>query len=185
VLDEANLLSSSWVTSIFAAHAKELADDRAGAEQDLEAMWSTFRDTLGGAPHPRAQQAAYRLARLYCDDGRWDDAEERLAFYRDAPHPKSGRNLADRLVGEARLAAHRDDHRDAATFARRAVEIMEPTDDLNSRAGTWLALAEVQRAAGRTAEADAAVARALELYQQKGNLAAAATVQATAKAAAT
>ena len=44
---------------------------------------------------------------------------------------------------------------------------------LNLRARIWLALAEVQRAAGHAAEADAAVATALGLYEQKGNVAAA------------
>ena len=41
------------------------------------------------------------------------------------------------------------------------------------RAHVQVALAEVQRAAGNLAEADAAVARALALYEQKGNVAAA------------
>ncbi len=74
---------------MIAAEAKELAGDRAGAERELEAKWLYFRDTLGGAPDQRAMQAAYRLANLYCDDGRWDDAEECLAFYRDVPDPNS------------------------------------------------------------------------------------------------
>jgi len=45
----------------------------------------------------------------------------------------------------------------------------------------WLALAEVQRAAGNEAEADQAVERALELYDRKGNIAAAARVRAAAR----
>ena len=48
------------------------------------------------------------------------------------------------------------------------------------RAHVEVALAEVQRAAGNTAEADAAVARALELYEQKGNVAAADRLRAGA-----
>ena len=55
----------------------------------------------------------------------------------------------------------------------RAVELAERSDMLERRGRRWLALAEVQRAAGDTAEADAAVATALELYEQKGNVAAA------------
>ena len=49
------------------------------------------------------------------------------------------------------------------------------------RARIWLALAEVQRAAGDAAEADAAVATALELYEQKGNVAAAERLRASAR----
>jgi hypothetical protein len=58
-------------------------------------------------------------------------------------------------------------------LAQRAVELAERTDDLNFKARIWLALAEVQRASGQTSEADAAVATALKLYEQKGNIAAA------------
>ena len=43
-----------------------------------------------------------------------------------------------------------------------------------------MVLAEVHRAAGRTAEADAAIAKALALYEQKGNVAAARRVGASA-----
>ena len=53
------------------------------------------------------------------------------------------------------------------------------SDNLNLRARAWLALAEVQRAAGDGAEADAAVAEAIRLYEAKGNVAAAAAVRAT------
>ena len=53
---------------------------------------------------------------------------------------------------------------------------------LNLRARVWEAFAEVQRAGGQGAEAEAAFARALELYEQKGNVAAAAALQATVRA---
>jgi hypothetical protein len=43
-------------------------------------------------------------------------------------------------------------------------------------------LAEVQRAAGLGEEADASIERAVELYEQKGNVAAAAQLRATALA---
>jgi hypothetical protein len=45
-------------------------------------------------------------------------------------------------------------------------------------ARVWLALAEVQRAAGNLAEGGDAVDRALELYDRKGNIVAAARVRA-------
>jgi hypothetical protein len=44
---------------------------------------------------------------------------------------------------------------------------------LNLTARTWEALVEVRRRRGEQAEADAAVANALELYEAKGNVAAA------------
>ena len=125
VLEEANMLTSSRVTQNIAAEAKALAGDRAGAERDMEAMWLAFRDTLGGAPDRRGMSAAYELANLYCDDGRWDDAEECHAFYRDAPDPTAVGTTANRLAGAGRLAAHRGELGEAATLAQRAVEIAE------------------------------------------------------------
>jgi hypothetical protein len=50
----------------------------------------------------------------------------------------------------------------------------------NYTAVAWLALAEVQKANGHAAGADAAVANALRLYEEKGNVAAAARVRAGA-----
>ena len=182
VLDEAKTASSFGTRGRLAAQAKELAGDRAGAERDLEAMWLFFREALGGAPAGNAMSAAFRLANLYCDDGRWDDAEECLAFYRDAPDRIVRHTAADRLAAAARVAAHRGELVEAVTLGLRAVGITEPTDQLNTRAGTWLALAEVQRAGGNDAEADDAVAKALELYERKGNVAAATALRAAAKA---
>jgi hypothetical protein len=77
--------------------------------------------------------------------------------------------LAHRFAGEARLAAHRGELDAAATLAHRAVEVLRGTDLLGLRAKIWLALAEVQRAAG--ASTHTAVASALALYEQKGNVA--------------
>jgi class 3 adenylate cyclase/tetratricopeptide (TPR) repeat protein len=173
VLDEANMVVSSWVSHIHSSMAKELAGDRAGAQSDLKTMWLNCREVLGGAPDLRAMGAAYMLAWLYCDDGRWDEADEYLAFNREVRVPEDFAVAVYRLAGEARLAAHRGELVEAAMLARRAVEFGEGADMPNVRARAWLALAEVQRAAGHAGHGDAAVGAALELYVQKGNVAAA------------
>jgi predicted ATPase len=178
VLDEANITISSWATRDRAAQAKEFAGDRAGAERDLEARWRFFRETFAGMAHLFAVRSAYELADLYCDDGRWDEAEECLAFYRDNPVVHNAGIDPLRHGMEARVAAHRGRHAEAVRLAHRAVELAEPTGDLNARARVWLALAEVQRARGETAEADRAVAAALDLYERKGNIAAAGRLRA-------
>ena len=67
---------------IAAVDARELAGDRAGAERELRASGSSCATSLGGMPEGRGMGTACHLAHLYCDDGRWDDAEECLAFYR-------------------------------------------------------------------------------------------------------
>ncbi len=173
VLRQANMLTHSWVTHMVASEANEFAGDRPGAELELEAMWDAFRGTLDGAPDGRAMQAAYRLANLYCDDGRWDDAEACLAFHPDLPTSSLGRVAIFRLAAEARVAARRGRLDAAIPLARDAVELAESTDLLNLRARVWLASAEVQTAAGNDVAAAEAVDAALELFDQKANIAAA------------
>jgi hypothetical protein len=87
-----------------------------------------------------------------------------------------------RLAVEARLAAHRGELEEAVALAERAVAESATREWPNHQAEMWVALAEVQLAAGRRDETDAAVARALELYEQKGNVAAAARVRARIEA---
>ena len=82
--------------------------------------------------------------------------------------------LAARRSG---AAAHGGRLAEALELARRAVDLARPAHSLNHTARVWLALAEVQRANGQTAEADASVATALALYDEKGNVAAAAQVR--------
>jgi DNA-binding SARP family transcriptional activator len=182
VLDETNTLTHSWATRAHAAHAKELAGDRAGAERELRAQWRSFGGTLDGAPNMRAMFAAYDLANFYCDEGRWDEAEECLAFQKDVTAPSHVPPAALRLAATARVLARRGALDAAMALAQDAVELAETTDMLNVRAAVWLALAEVQRAAGRTADSEA-LAAALALYEQKGNVVAAARVRGLRAAA--
>src|SRR5262249_5147756 len=123
VLDEANMVVSSWVSQMHAAGAKELAGDIAGAERDLKSMWRDCRDALGEAPDLRAMHAAYRLANLYCDQGRWAEAEECLAFHGGHPVPEDATVAVHRPAATARLAAHDGELREAEAFAARALEV--------------------------------------------------------------
>ena len=135
------------------------------------------------APDWRAMWAAYQLALLYCDEGRWDAAARCLDYGCDVPVPASFITAAPvlGLAGRARLAASRGDLGEAITLARRAVELADETDLLNVRARVWRALGEVGRARGDTANAETAVAAALGLYEQKGNIAAATSLRARAE----
>jgi hypothetical protein len=119
-----------------------------------------------------AMMYAYRLALLYCDDSRWEDAGRCLDYGSEVPVPPFFREEAVLgLAARARMAAHSGELAEALTLARRAVEFAERSDMLNLTARVWLALAEVQRERGQTAEADATVARAFGLYEEKGNVA--------------
>jgi tetratricopeptide (TPR) repeat protein len=176
--DEVNQirLRSVWRTVV--ADSKEILGDRRGAEQVLTETWQSVVRLRAHVPDAQAMQAAYHLALLYCDEGRWDAAERCLAYGRDVPVPTYFRREAVvGLAARARLAAHRGELAEAVTLAQRAVELAELSDLLNVRARVWQAVAEVQRANGETAAAETAVARALELYEQKGNVAAAADLR--------
>jgi hypothetical protein len=180
VLDELDQ-GSYWVYRWAAAEARELAGDRAGAEKELVAKWTRFCEFGEHALDERAMSAAYRLALLYCEDARWDEAAECLSYGRDIAVADSRSAAAFRAAAEARLAAHRGRLAEALTLAQRAVECAEVTDNLNLRARTWHALAEVQRARGAAIEADAAEAEAIRFYETKGNVAAADRLRAAVR----
>jgi class 3 adenylate cyclase/tetratricopeptide (TPR) repeat protein len=167
VLREAAVESLSWGPLDHAAYACRLAGDREGAKRALEAKWRLY-PVENGRTHKLAMNAAAGLADLYCDEGRWDDAEAILAEYRDV-------RRYERV--EARIAAHRGRIDEALVLAQRAAEAGEGNEMLNVRARGWLTLAEVQRTAGLDPEADASIERAISLYEQKGNVAAIALVR--------
>ena len=74
-------------------------------------------------------QCAYQLALLYCDEGRWEDAERWLDYGREVPVPDYFRREAVLgLAARARLAAHRGEPAEAAALARGAVENAERGD---------------------------------------------------------
>jgi tetratricopeptide (TPR) repeat protein len=78
----------------------------------------------------------------------------------------------------ALVHAHRGEHAEAERLARQAVDISEQTDGISWQGDALCDLAEVLEAAGRTDEAVAVLAQALERYERKRNLASAGQVRA-------
>jgi tetratricopeptide (TPR) repeat protein len=117
-----------------------------------------------------AFEASYgaRLGRWLCVLGRFDEAE---------PLAELGRGVAaeesDSLWRQvqARVHAHRGEHREAERLARDALSIVEQTDMLNLQGDAYWDLAEVLAAAGRFDESFAALAEAITRYERKKNLA--------------
>jgi predicted ATPase len=184
LLDELNETQMTWGDSRWRVSGTlELMGDAAGAEQDLIAHYFYHRDTRGERTSSVAMNVAAQLALLYCDQSRWEEAADSLAYGQevDGSPPPPGKVYAYmRLAARARLAAHAGNHAEAVELARTAVELAALAGSPNNQARIWLALAKVQRAAGNHLEADDAVAQALELYDRKGNIAAAARVRAAA-----
>ncbi len=181
VLDQAVETDFSLGSRWQVADAMEYAGDLAGTERELVAVFLSMRDARGAVPEGRALRAAAGLALALLDQGRWDEAAAYLAYGEevDGAEPVQGKVYSwYRFAARGRLAAQRGELDEALELARQAVEVADRSGHLNSRACVWLALAKVARAAGQTAEADAAVATALALFEQKGNVAAAGRVRA-------
>ena len=176
VLENARVMTLSWGSLSASARTKMLLGDVAGAERDLKTKWHVYPAEAGKTQtRAHAIDAAHQLACLYCKDGRWDEAEECLDSIK-----REGPENSTRMIAEAMLASHHRNHDEAVTLARRVVELRQSSDALTGRAEAWLTLAEAARAAGHADEAGAAIVEALSLYEQKGNITAAAGIRTTA-----
>jgi DNA-binding SARP family transcriptional activator len=182
VLDEVNLTNETWGASRWqVSRALELMGETAAAEQDLIALYLYYRDTRGERTSSVAMNAAAHLANLCCDQGRWEEAADYLAYGEGvdrSPLPTGKIYAFVRLAARARLEAYAGRNAEAAELGRTASELAQAMNTPDRQARVWLGLAEVQRRAGNQLEADEAVERALELYDRKGNITAAARVRA-------
>jgi hypothetical protein len=108
----------------------------------------------------------------YRDAGRFCDVSEATAPAEDLLTQVLWRSVRAKLLARGKGAAR------AEALAREAVAIVERTDLLTRQGDAFLDLAGVLRAAGRTDEADAAAAEALDRYTRKGNVVGAANARA-------
>jgi hypothetical protein len=81
-------------------------------------------------------------------------------------------------IARAKASAGLGAAKRAVAGARAAVELAATTDSSSLLAGALEALAAAHEAAGRSTEAAAAADEALELYEEKGNVAAAERLRA-------
>ena len=108
-------------------------------------------------------QALYRLDRLDEAD-RWASRAAELGASDDAFNQLNWRSI------KAKVLARRGEHSEAKTLALEAVAIADSTDDISGQGDAFADLAEVLEVAGASGEATAALERALERYERKGNL---------------
>src|SRR5207247_3818945 len=114
-----------------------------------------------------AAQAAALLGRALLAQGRAAEAEA-LSHESEA---LAGDDLQAAIAWRgvrAEALARRGEHASAVQLARAAVDIAAATDALLDHAAARLALAAALRAAGRSDEAAAEEARAIELWEAKG-----------------
>ncbi len=167
VLDEVRIRRLE-VWRYTAAYGRRLCGDRDGAERELRMTWDYFRGMR--AFDARAWRGALKLAALYCDEGRFGEASELLA-YGDGTRGADNRHAASI---KARLAANDGQLDDATELAVRSIEEVEKAGQLNDDVDLLASAAVVFRAAGLSADAENALQRALAICRRKENFGAAA-----------
>jgi len=150
-----------------ASDVELLAGDAVTAEHILRELCSELAE-MGNFSHLPVR--ASDLAETLYIQGRLEEADEwTLTARRHAAHDDLGAQALWRSLC-AKLAARAEDFERADTLAREAVRISEASDGLNRRARVQQDLGEVMRLAGRSDEALAALERAGQLFEQKGNV---------------
>jgi class 3 adenylate cyclase/tetratricopeptide (TPR) repeat protein len=151
--------------SVWLAYIAAVAGDYDGASRYGRQAVNVFHEQ-----GHLAFEASYggSLGRWLCALGRFEEAEPLAEFGRSVP-AQEGKWLWRQV--QARVHAHRGEHREAEHLARQAIEIVEQTDMLNMHGDAYWDLAEVLAASGRGDEAGAALEQALERFERKRNLA--------------
>jgi ATP/maltotriose-dependent transcriptional regulator MalT len=170
LLNDLGLVVLVASTAMDFARIEQLAGDLRTAEDELRRAEQTLT-TLGERYF--LPSLAALLAQVVYMQGRADEAEEisqRVEQLSDADDVDS--QAAWRSV-RAKVLAGRGRAGEAELLARDAVRLVRTTDSPWMQAEGLLDLAEVLRRSGRLDEARAAAAEALELYEVKGDRAAA------------
>jgi class 3 adenylate cyclase/predicted ATPase len=151
-----------------------LADDPAAAERELRPAYDALvKMQYWGYMTSIAPRLVDALLAMGRDDEGWSlaDMAARKATPEDIDAQAGWRRV------RAKLLARRGDSSEADRLAREAVDTAERTDYLDLRAQTHADLSEVLHLAGRLDESAVTLQKALRLYEQKGNLVAAAQLR--------
>jgi predicted ATPase len=167
-------LTLNAATSQNEAVVELLAGNPAAAEESLRTGYRTLEEM--GERAFRSTTAAL-LARAILEQGRDEEAEDLAEV--SARLAASGDLLTQVLWRRvrARVLARRAEIQEAEGLAREAVAIAEATDFVNYRADALLDLSQVLEACRKGDEAVSAACGALDLYELKGNVVAAAAAR--------
>jgi tetratricopeptide (TPR) repeat protein len=152
------------------AGIERLAGDQAAAEAALRHSYAEL-EAMGQSAFVATRAAG--LADVLCDRGALDEAE-RLS------ERALGSRKADDVISDvrwrsvrARVLARRGARNEAEALARQSVALIEASDLLNDRAKALLDLADVLRQTGGSRpEAERVTGDAIDLFREKGNVAA-------------
>jgi class 3 adenylate cyclase/tetratricopeptide (TPR) repeat protein len=144
------------------------------AERLLREMSAAY-DSIGEAGFNSTIIAV--LANTLCDLQRYDEAEGLAARSRELSADDDFASQSSWRMAQARVLADRGAFDDALRLADEAVEISEGTDYLTWQGDGHEARGLVLQSAGRVDDACAAYGEALERYERKGNVVAAARIR--------
>jgi tetratricopeptide (TPR) repeat protein len=145
-----------------------LAGNPAAAERELRPAYESLRG-MGAKAHVSVWAGA--LAEAIYDQGRYEEAEQWAAVSEQAAVHEGMAAEAGAWRGvRAKVLARRGRLDEAAQLARDEAQLLEATDDIDGYAGALTDLGEVLRLAGHTDESSSVLRRAVELYEQKGNV---------------
>jgi DNA-binding SARP family transcriptional activator/tetratricopeptide (TPR) repeat protein len=165
ILDDLGRLESA--VSHYEATVELLAGDAATAESKLLAG---YRKLEAMGERSLLATTAAMLAQAVLLQGRLDEADEYCRVSESTAAADDVTAQAKWRGVRARILAERGEFEGAESRAREAVRLASTTDFTTVRADSYVDLGTVLDRAGRTLEAETAVRRALELYDQKGDI---------------
>jgi class 3 adenylate cyclase/tetratricopeptide (TPR) repeat protein len=158
-------------TSLESCRVEMLAGDPAAAERELRRDFAELSEM--GERYFLSTVAA-ELSLTLSAQGREDEAE---VFGRTAKELAAEDDVATQALwrlGQAKVLARRGEYEPAIELATEAVERMRATDAFVMKGDALVDLAEVLHGAGRADEARKALEEAMDLFERKGNVVAAA-----------
>jgi class 3 adenylate cyclase/tetratricopeptide (TPR) repeat protein len=172
ILDEFGMYWTHWWVALHQGTIEMLAGRPGAAEEAIRRR----RDRFAGDEATLLWGLDSILALALLEQGRISEARELADRWADV----RGDDRRTRVTWcgvLARTTAEAGDLAEAGRFAREGVAMAAATDDLNMHAASLVHLAWVLRRGGDTDGTAAAIGEALELYERKGNIAAAALVR--------
>jgi tetratricopeptide (TPR) repeat protein len=164
-----------WLFPVHAAFFALWEDDPAAAERELLVGYDVLKK-IGEKSH--FSSVAALLAQSAYAQGHYDDAERFTRECEESANPNDVDSQIRYRATRGKLLARRGELEAGEKLAREAVGLAEQSDFLPAHGDALMDLASVLSLQERTAEAAAAIANAVQLYEAKGNTVAATRAQA-------
>ena len=167
MLEELGWKVRSALTSLVSGPVEMLAGDDVAAESELRLDYAAL-DAMGERNY--ISTTAGFLAEALFRQGKIEEAESFISRCRELAAPDDVVTQVLWRTVLARILSGRGESNEAELLARRAVELVEATDEPDSLGSALLTLAEVLVAAAKEGEAASAATRAAASFRAKGNV---------------